>query len=158
MLAWLSVWGVVQICIWPRWCYCHSVSSVKSRFVLVPARWVISNKVQRDVKLYGLNSGLANLYKREPPLGIIAADFYRLDFLCVCVFILYIIFYYLFLKLFVNVYLSVVVYPLEITLNCYSCCEAVTGFVPTAVKKHERCDVKLVNTIQYGIFVTYSVP
>ena len=26
MLAWLSVWGEVQICIWPRWCYCHSIS------------------------------------------------------------------------------------------------------------------------------------
>jgi len=23
MLAWLSVWGKVQICIWPSWCHCH---------------------------------------------------------------------------------------------------------------------------------------
>jgi len=26
MLAWLSVWGEVQICIWPSWCYCQSPS------------------------------------------------------------------------------------------------------------------------------------
>jgi len=26
MLAWLSVWGEVQICIWPNWCHCHSLS------------------------------------------------------------------------------------------------------------------------------------
>ena len=26
VLVWLSVWGEVQICIWPRWCHCHSQS------------------------------------------------------------------------------------------------------------------------------------
>jgi len=26
MLAWLFVWGEVQICIWPRWCHCHSLT------------------------------------------------------------------------------------------------------------------------------------
>jgi len=26
MLAWLSVWGEVHICIWPSWCHCHSPS------------------------------------------------------------------------------------------------------------------------------------
>jgi len=26
MLAWLSVWGEVQICIWPSWCHCHALS------------------------------------------------------------------------------------------------------------------------------------
>jgi len=26
MLAWLYVWGEVQICIWPSWCRCHSLS------------------------------------------------------------------------------------------------------------------------------------
>jgi len=37
--AWLSVWDEVQICIWPSWCHCHSLSlaSVKSKLVLVPA-------------------------------------------------------------------------------------------------------------------------
>jgi len=32
----LSVWSEVQTCIWPSWCYCHSLSlaSVKSRLVL----------------------------------------------------------------------------------------------------------------------------
>ena len=35
MLAWLSVWSKVQTCMWPSWCYCHSLSlnSVKSRLV-----------------------------------------------------------------------------------------------------------------------------
>ena len=39
MLAWLSLWGKVQICIWPSWCPGHSLSlaSVKSRLVLVTA-------------------------------------------------------------------------------------------------------------------------
>jgi len=39
VLLWLSFWGEVQICIWPSWCHCHSLSlaSVKSRLVLVPA-------------------------------------------------------------------------------------------------------------------------
>ena len=41
VLEWLSVWSDVQICIWPSWCHCHSLSlaSVKSRLVLplVPA-------------------------------------------------------------------------------------------------------------------------
>ena len=26
VLAWLSVWGGVQTCIWPSWCHCHSLS------------------------------------------------------------------------------------------------------------------------------------
>jgi len=26
MLAWLYVWVKVQICIWPSWCHCHSLS------------------------------------------------------------------------------------------------------------------------------------
>ena len=36
VLAWLSVWGKVQTCIWPSWCHCHSLSlaSVKSRLVI----------------------------------------------------------------------------------------------------------------------------
>ena len=36
VLAWLSVWSKVQTCIWPSWCYCHSLSlaSVKSRLVV----------------------------------------------------------------------------------------------------------------------------
>ena len=42
VLAWLSVWSVVQTCIWPSWYHCHSLSlaSVKSRLgftFLVPA-------------------------------------------------------------------------------------------------------------------------
>jgi len=36
VLAWLSLWNGVQSCIWPSWCYCHSLSlaSVKSRLFL----------------------------------------------------------------------------------------------------------------------------
>jgi len=36
VLAWLSLWSGVHTCIWPSWCYCHSLSltSVKSRLVL----------------------------------------------------------------------------------------------------------------------------
>jgi len=36
VLAWLSVWSEVQICIWPSWCHYRSLSlaSVKSRLVL----------------------------------------------------------------------------------------------------------------------------
>ena len=36
VLAWLSVWSEVLICIRPSWCHCHSLSlaSVKSRLVL----------------------------------------------------------------------------------------------------------------------------
>jgi len=32
VMAWLSVWSEVRICIWPSWCHCHSCSS-KSRLV-----------------------------------------------------------------------------------------------------------------------------
>jgi len=31
VLAWLSVWSKVQICIWPSWCHSLSLASVKSR-------------------------------------------------------------------------------------------------------------------------------
>ena len=47
--AWLSVWSEVQICIWPSWCHCHSLSlaSVKSRLVLpfwYRLTWVVPEK------------------------------------------------------------------------------------------------------------------
>ena len=49
VLAWLSVWGKVQTCIWPSWCHCHSLSlaSVKSRLVLpfwYRLTWVVLDK------------------------------------------------------------------------------------------------------------------
>ena len=42
VVAWLSVWSEVQICIWPSWCHCHSLSlaSVKSRLVLPFRYWL----------------------------------------------------------------------------------------------------------------------
>ena len=49
VLAWFSVWSEVQICIWPSWCHCYSLSlaSVKSRLVLhfwYRLTWVVSEK------------------------------------------------------------------------------------------------------------------
>ena len=49
LLAWLFVWSYVQICIWPSWCHCHSLSlaSVKSRLVLpfwYRLTWVVPDK------------------------------------------------------------------------------------------------------------------
>ena len=49
MLAWLSVLSEVQICIWPSWCHCHSLSlaPVKSRLVLpfwYRLTWVVPEK------------------------------------------------------------------------------------------------------------------
>ena len=49
VLVLLSVWSVVQTCIWPSWCYCHSLSlaSVKSRLVLsfwYRLTWVVPEK------------------------------------------------------------------------------------------------------------------
>ena len=49
VLAWLFVWSDVQICIWPSWCHCDSLSlaSVKSRLVLpfwYRLTWVVSEK------------------------------------------------------------------------------------------------------------------
>ena len=56
VLAWLSVWSDVQICIWRCWCQCHSPSlaSEKSRLVLpfwyrltwvVPEKWPLNGCV-----------------------------------------------------------------------------------------------------------------
>jgi len=32
VLVWLSIGGEVQICIWPSWCHCHSLSLTYNRF------------------------------------------------------------------------------------------------------------------------------
>jgi len=41
VLAWLSVWGEVQIFIWPSWCHCHSLRriSCSSKSTLVLPEW-----------------------------------------------------------------------------------------------------------------------
>ena len=49
VLAWLSVWSKVQTCIWPSWCFCHSLSlaPVKSRLVLsfwYRLTWIVPEK------------------------------------------------------------------------------------------------------------------
>ena len=52
VLAWLSVWSVMQTCIWPSWCHCHSLylASVKSRLVLPFWYWLTRVPGQRAVK------------------------------------------------------------------------------------------------------------
>jgi len=56
MLAWLSVWSVVQTCIWPSWCHCHSLSvaPVKSKLVLpfwYRLTWVVPEKGPLNVRV-----------------------------------------------------------------------------------------------------------
>jgi len=55
VLALLSVWIEVQTCIWPIWCYCHSLSlaSVKSRLVL-PFWYRLTRVVPEKVSLNGV--------------------------------------------------------------------------------------------------------
>ena len=43
MMAWLSAWGKVQVCIWPSWCHCHSPIHIGFTF-LVPAHLVVPDK------------------------------------------------------------------------------------------------------------------
>ena len=54
VLAWLSFWSVVQTCIWPSWCPCHSLSvaSVKSRLVL-PFWYLLTRVVPKKGPLNG---------------------------------------------------------------------------------------------------------
>jgi len=50
VLVWLFVWSDVQICIWPSWCHCHSLSLASEKIqigftFLVPAHpWVVPEK------------------------------------------------------------------------------------------------------------------
>jgi len=53
--AWLCVWGKVQICIWPKWYHCHSLSVASVKSGLVLPFWyritrVLPDRVQRAVK------------------------------------------------------------------------------------------------------------
>jgi len=59
MLAWLSVWGKVQIYIWPSWCHFYSLSLAPVNpdwftFLVLPfwyqLTWVVPDRVQRAVK------------------------------------------------------------------------------------------------------------
>ena len=59
MLAWLSVWVEVQICIWPSRCHCHALSLAPVNpdwfylpvfTFLVPATWVVLDKIQKSRK------------------------------------------------------------------------------------------------------------
>jgi len=52
ILVWLSVWGEVQICIWPSWCHCQSLplASVNPDWFYLPGNWltwVVLDKIQR---------------------------------------------------------------------------------------------------------------
>jgi len=44
----LSVWGNVQICIWPSWCHCHSLSLASVKFRLVLPFWYRLTRVIPD--------------------------------------------------------------------------------------------------------------
>ena len=64
VLAWLFVWSQEQICIWPSWCHCHSLSvaPIKSRLVLpfwYRLTWVVPDKGLLNVCAYIL---LHNLF------------------------------------------------------------------------------------------------
>jgi len=50
VLAWLYVWSLVQTCIWPSWCHCHSLSlaSVKSRLVLPFWYWLTQVVLEKE--------------------------------------------------------------------------------------------------------------
>jgi len=60
MLAWLFVWGEVQIYIWPSWCHCHSLSLAPVNpdwYIYLPGFtfWcrltrVVPDKIQRAIK------------------------------------------------------------------------------------------------------------
>ena len=39
VLAWLSVWSVMQTFIWPSWCHCHSLSLASVKPKLVSPFW-----------------------------------------------------------------------------------------------------------------------
>ena len=59
VLAWLFVWSGVQICIWPTWCHCHSLSlaPIKSRLVLpfwYRLTWVVPDKGLLNVCMYAI--------------------------------------------------------------------------------------------------------
>jgi len=48
VLAWLSAWGEVQICIWPSWCHCHLVSLAPVNPDLVLRFWYWLTRVVMD--------------------------------------------------------------------------------------------------------------
>ena len=75
VLAWLSVWGKVQTCIWPSWCHCHSLSlaSVKSRLVFT-ARCYASDHTNNTARYLRDSSFLtpkisAKFYRGHPLRG-----------------------------------------------------------------------------------------
>ena len=81
VLAWLSVWGEVQICIWFNWCHCHwlSLASATSRLALpfwywltcvVPDKGLLNGccRCWRASKYYSLRAGV---YCSSLPLVII---------------------------------------------------------------------------------------
>ena len=49
VLAWLSVWSDVQTCIWPSWCYCHSLSLASQKSRLVLPFWYQLNRVVLEI-------------------------------------------------------------------------------------------------------------
>ena len=58
VLAWLSVWSMVQTCIWPSWCHCHSLSLAPLKSRLVLPFWYQLTRVIPD-------KGLLNVWRRD---------------------------------------------------------------------------------------------
>ena len=80
VLVWLSVWSKVQICIWPSWCHCHSLSlaPVKSGLVLpfwyrltrvVPDKGPLNGCVCVSVEAIGCEQLAQLRYAAAPGLG-----------------------------------------------------------------------------------------
>jgi len=78
VLAWLFVWSDVQICIWPSWYHCHSLSlaSVKSRSVLpfwYRLTWVVPDKGPLNVCVC-VCYRIASPHKAEQFSGLLPKD------------------------------------------------------------------------------------
>jgi len=48
VLAWLSVWSEMQICVWPGLCHCHSLSLASVKCKLVLPFWYRLTRVVQD--------------------------------------------------------------------------------------------------------------
>jgi len=54
VLAWLSIWGNVQICIWFSWCHCHSLSLAPVNLVLAHPGSPIQRAVKQVLLFYAV--------------------------------------------------------------------------------------------------------
>jgi len=106
VLAWLSVWGDVQICIWPWWCHCHSlfVASVNPDWFYLPGftfwYWltrVVPDKIQKGHKMVVVTVAVVVVLlwhwlsqvvlEKRPLKGIMCAHACVCVHACMCTFI-----------------------------------------------------------------------